>query len=68
MGFATKLMLSFFFGIIGSGYFVYGRKRNNTVILFSGVLLCIFPYFVSNGWLMLILGLIFLAVPFVIKS
>ncbi len=68
MGFATKLILSFLFGLIGSGYFVYSRKRSNMIILFSGVALCIFPYFVSNGWLMLIFGLIFLAVPFAIKN
>jgi hypothetical protein len=67
MDFTTKIMLGVLFGAFGSGYFVYGRKQSNVVALLSGVALCIFPYFVSNGLLILLFGAIFLVLPFVLK-
>jgi len=56
-----------FFGIIGSGYFMYGRKAQNWVALGSGVLLCVFPYFVDSFLWTMIIGLVLLAAPFVIS-
>lgn len=56
-----------FFGIIGSGYFMYGKKAQNWVALGSGVLLIIFPYFVDSFLWTMIIGLVLLAAPFVIS-
>lgn len=61
-----ELILSFLFGTIGTGYFVYGKKQHNGVALFSGVGLMVFPMMISGvGWL--VLGcLVFMALPFLI--
>jgi hypothetical protein len=67
MGFGAKLMLGLLFGSVGSGYFIYGRKRSNFIALFVGLALCVFPYFVSNGWLMLVIGSVLLLIPFFIR-
>ena len=56
-----------FFGIIGSGYFMYGRKAQNWVALGCGVLLCVFPYFVDSFLWTMIIGLALVAAPFVIS-
>ena len=67
MDFTAKIMLSLLFGSIGSGYFVYGRKQSNLIALLAGLALCVFPYFISSGWLMIVVGLVLVAVPFFIR-
>jgi hypothetical protein len=52
------------FGIIGSGYFLYGRKAQHPVALVSGVLLCVFPYFVDGFAWTMVVGAVLLAAPF----
>ena len=56
-----------FFGILGTGYFIYGRKAQNWVALGAGLLLCVFPYFVDSFLWTMIIGLVLLAAPFVIS-
>jgi len=56
-----------FFGILGSGYFLCGRKVQNWVALVSGALLCAFPYFVDGLLTTMIIGLVLSAAPFVIS-
>ena len=54
-----------FLGIIGSGYFMYGKKAHNPVPLVSGVLLCVFPYFIDSFLWTMVIGVALLAAPFV---
>jgi hypothetical protein len=60
------LIASIFLGIIGSGYFMYGKKAHNPVPLVSGVLLCVFPYFIDSFLWTMVIGVALLAAPFVI--
>lgn len=55
------------FGAIGMGYFAYSRAQHNPFALFSGIALCVFPYFVEQIGLMLLVGAALMAVPFLIK-
>jgi len=61
------LMWGLLFGSIGMGYLVYGKKQRRGIALLSGVVLCSFPYFVSNVFLMILVGIIVMALPFFIK-
>ncbi len=54
------------FGAVGVGYFIYGRKERRGSMLLSGIALCLFPYFVSNVWLVLFVGAGLLALPFLV--
>ena len=54
------------FGAIGAGYLVYGRKQRRGIALLSGLVLMVFPYFVSNVWLSLLIGAALMALPFFI--
>lgn len=62
----NTLIASIFLGIIGSGYFMYGKKTHNPVPLVSGVLLCVFPYFIDSFLWTMVIGVALLAAPFVI--
>lgn len=66
MDFGTTLIFSILFGSIGMGYFVYGKKQQAMVLLIAGVVLCVFPYFVSNLYLMLLVGIVLTVLPWVI--
>jgi len=63
----SSLMWGVLFGSIGMGYLIYGKKQHRGIAFLSGVILCAFPYFVSNIFLMLIIGIAFMALPFFIQ-
>ena len=42
------LLASFFFGMIGLGMFMYGKKAGRMMPLCAGLALMIIPYFVTN--------------------
>ena len=54
-------------GAFGVGYFIYGKKQQKLVPMIAGVLLCVYPYFTDNLWLLLGIGAALLAAPFVIE-
>ena len=43
-----SLGVSFLFGLIGTGMFIYGRKAGRVVPLVIGGLLMVVPYFLPN--------------------
>lgn len=63
----TTFFLDFLFGIVGLSYLVYGKKAQHPSALISGFALSIFPFFVSNLWITLLLGVVFTAAPFLIE-
>lgn len=60
----SSLMLSVFFGALGAGYALYGRKQRALAPLISGVALMVFPYFVTGGLMTLVIGAAIAAVPY----
>jgi hypothetical protein len=55
------------FGSIGLGFFVYGRKQRAVVPLVCGLLLMIFPYFVSSTVLLVAIGVVLIAIPYFVR-
>ncbi len=62
----TALILSVVFGAFGTAYFIYGKRQQQIVPLLAGVVLCVFPYFISNTLLMVLVGVALLVTPFII--
>jgi len=60
-------MLSILFGSIGAGYFIYGKKQRQVVPLLTGLALCVYPYFISHGYAIVVVGLVLTAVPWFIR-
>jgi len=52
------------FSAVGAGYFIYGRKQRTTVPFVCGLVLMVFPYFVSNTLLMVIIGVVLMVLPY----
>jgi hypothetical protein len=55
------------FGSIGLGFFIYGRKQKAVVPLLCGLMLMIFPYFVSNALLLVGIGAVLVAIPYLLR-
>jgi predicted membrane protein len=63
----ASLLWAVLFGSIGLGFFIYGKKQRAVVPFLSGVALFIFPYFVSNVYMMVVIGVVFVALPYFIR-
>jgi hypothetical protein len=67
MDMGTTLMVSVLFSSIGAGYCVYGKKQRQVVPLLTGLALCVYPYFLSNGYAIVVVGILLTAVPWLIR-
>ena len=62
---STSLLLwGVLFGSVGFGYFLYGKRQAAIVPLVCGVALMIFPYFVSNVLILVVVGIALAALPY----
>ena len=60
----SVLIWSFLFSSIGLGYLIYGKKQRKATALLSGAMLCFYPYFVPNVYLLVAIGVGLVALPF----
>ncbi len=61
---SSTLLWGLLYGSIGLGYFVYGKRQQRVAALLSGIGLMVFPYFVSNVWLSMVIGVALMALPY----
>lgn len=61
---ASSLFWGMIFSAIGVGFFVYGKKQAAFVPLLCGLALMIFPFFVSNTYALVAIGLVLIAIPY----
>jgi hypothetical protein len=61
----VSIFLDIVFGLVGMVYWYSGKRRNNTRLMVCGIVLGLFPYAVSNPWLILLIGSATCAFPFV---
>ena len=63
----TLLLWGVLFGAIGLGYFVYGKRQRRPVPLACGLGLMVFPYFVSNTILLVVVGAALAVLPYFVR-
>ncbi len=63
-----SLYLSFLIGTIGLGYVMYGKKISNIIMILSGMGMMIYPYFVKELWLSIIVGFLLFFLPFIFNK
>jgi hypothetical protein len=63
----ASLIWGLLFGSIGLAYFIYGKKQKRGVPFASGIGLMVFPYFVSNSYLLVIIGAALVALPYFLR-
>lgn len=64
---ATSLIAGVVTGAIGMGYLVYGRRQQQLVPFIAGVALCAYPYFVDGLVLTILVGVVLMALPFLLR-
>lgn len=62
----ATLLIGILTGAIGMAYIVYGKRQTKFAALFSGIGLCAYPYFIDSWVWLVVLGLVFAVVPFVV--
>lgn len=62
------MIVGFFLGIIGFGFFTYGRKQQAPVPLCVGVALFVIPYFIKNLMLLIIVGIGLILLPILLRN
>ncbi|MEO7337803.1 MAG: hypothetical protein ABIV63_14590 [Caldimonas sp.] len=61
----SLLFLGLFFGCVGAGYCVYGRRQHAVVPFLCGLLLIGLPYLIGNATILLLVGALLAAAPFI---
>ena len=64
---SSTMIWGILFGAMGLGYFTYGKRQKAVVPLFTGIALFIFPYFVSNVYLLVIIGVALVLLPYFVR-
>ncbi|MDD2916846.1 MAG: amino acid transport protein [Candidatus Gracilibacteria bacterium] len=63
----TTLIIGIITGAFGTGYIIYGRNEQRMVPMISGVILCVYPYFIDNIWILCGGGIILILLPFIVS-
>jgi hypothetical protein len=63
----ATLLWGMLFSTIGTGYFIYGKRQAMIVPLVCGIALAIYPWFVSNAWLLVLIGAVLMAIPYFVR-
>ena len=64
----SSLLLGLVFSAIGAGFFMYGRKQQRPVPLLCGLVLMVYPYFISNNGLLIAIGVALIAIPYFVRT
>lgn len=64
---ASSLLWGSLFGSFGLGFFIYGKKQKAVVPLVCGLVLMVFPYFISNTILLVAIGVVLMAIPCLVR-
>ena len=63
----ASLLWGLLFGSVGFGYFWYGKNQKALVPASCGLVLMVFPYFISSTLWMVIVGAALMVVPWFIR-
>lgn len=63
-----QLLWGLLFSSVGLGFFLYGKKQRVPVPLVCGIALMIYPYFVSNLYLLVAIGISLAAIPYFFRQ
>lgn len=61
------LLWGLLFGSIGFGFLIYGKKQKAVVPLITGIVLCVVPYFITNVYALVGVGVVLMAIPFFVR-
>jgi hypothetical protein len=62
----SALFIGMIAGVIGTAYFVYGKRQQKFVPMMTGLMLGIYPFFTDNPLLLVLIGAALMAAPFMV--
>jgi hypothetical protein len=62
------LLWSLLFSCVGLGFFTFGKRQQAVVPLVCGLVLMVYPYFVSSVWLLFGIGAVLVALPYFLRA
>lgn len=68
MGLFGTLFVGLLAGIVGIAYFRWGKRQTRYAPMVCGLLLCVYPYFVSGLLWQILVGIALGAIPFFIQE
>ena len=68
LGSVAGLIWGMLFGAIGFGYFLYGKKQKAIIPLCVGIVLCVFPYFIDNVYVLVGVGVTLIVIPYFVRA
>jgi hypothetical protein len=63
----SVLLWGLLFSSIGLGFFLYGKKQRAVVPLVCGIALMVYPYFIANVTVLIVIGVVLAAVPYFLR-
>lgn len=64
----ASLLWGVLFSSIGLGFFIYGKKQKNLIAFLCGLGLMVYPYFISNNYLLVGIGVALIATPYFLRN
>jgi hypothetical protein len=61
------LIWGLIFGSVGFGFFIYGKRQKAVVPMVCGLILMIFPYFISSTIPLVSIGAALMAIPYFVR-
>jgi hypothetical protein len=61
------LLWGLIFGSVGFGFFIYGKRQKAIVPMVCGMILMIYPYFISSTGLLVSVGAALIAIPYFVR-
>ena len=61
------LLWGLIFGSVGFGFFIYGKRQKAVVPAVCGMILMIYPYFISSTGLLVSVGAALIAIPYFVR-
>lgn len=61
------LFFSIVISSVGFAYFIYGKRNSELVYMVDGVAMMLYPYFVGNLLISVIIGIVLCTLPFILK-
>ncbi|MBN2711641.1 MAG: hypothetical protein JXR97_04305 [Planctomycetes bacterium] len=63
----SGLLLAGLFSLVGMAFVIYARKQGRLIVGVCGVALMAFTYFITNTWLILLIGTLLSFLPLILK-
>lgn len=65
---AANLFVGMITGAFGLAYFIYGKKQGKMIFMGAGIALMVYPYLIGSIVVLIVVGLILVALPFVLRE